>query len=133
MHENSEVIERLEKLERQNRRMKRIGFAVIAGLGATLLMGAAGDNPEVLDEIRVKKLVVEDYAGTVRFLLEGNNDRTMFEMNDVRGNRRIVLFVSEQKRTASFALVQNDGRIRLGSGCTDGGRPGSICSTTADQ
>ncbi len=102
--------------------MKRGALALTAGLAVTLFMGAGGNKPEVLDEIRVKKLIVEDDAGTVRCLVEANDaGPTKFVMSDSRGTRRVSLSVNKNGRSVGFSLFQSDGRLRLGSGCADGG------------
>ena len=51
MHDISKLVERLEKVERQNRRMKRIGIAGVLCAGAVVLVGAQGNKPEVLEEM----------------------------------------------------------------------------------
>lgn len=38
------VVERLERIERQNRRLKRAGITVVLALGAILLMGQAAPD-----------------------------------------------------------------------------------------
>lgn len=113
---------RLERLERQNRRMKRIGIATIAVAGIAFLLGAQGDKPEVLSEIRVKKLVVVDDAGTTRGFLGLNADgHTLLDLKDRSGRRRAYLFVNESNRRTLIGFHQSDGTMRVGGGCEDNG------------
>ncbi len=118
MHEHSELIERLQKLERQNRWVKRGVLAVTAGLAITLFMGAGGDKPEVLDEIRVKKLIVEDDAGIVRCIVQADAEGiTKLELRDRRGQERIRLQINEQNGVTSVTHWQRNGVRRASSGC----------------
>ena len=121
MREIFELIERLEKLERQNRWMKRGALALTAGLAVTLFMGAGGNKPEVLDEIRVKKLVIEDDAGTIRCQLDASNKGTILQLNDRSGSPRVAIFTDAKSGMAGMNVRQKDGKMRLGMGCRNDG------------
>jgi hypothetical protein len=61
---NSDAIfRRLERLERENCRLKLAGVASLVVVAALLAMGAAGSNPDV---ISARKFVLEDAGGRVR-------------------------------------------------------------------
>ena len=56
------VVERLEKLERQNRRMKQVGAAVLVLVAAMLLMGQASPNRTV----EANEFVLKDANGKMQ-------------------------------------------------------------------
>ncbi len=85
MHDISKLVGRLEKVERQNRRMKRIGIAGILCAGAVFLVGAQGNKPEVLEEVRAKRFVVIDDEGRERTVMHATADRSNFAMSDENG------------------------------------------------
>lgn len=57
------LMERLDRLERENRWWKLLGTTAVAVLSLVVLVGATGDK--VTDEIRTRQLVLVDQAGTV--------------------------------------------------------------------
>lgn len=67
---DSELLARLEKLERDNRRLKRFGLAALALAGALGLIAAARPVPNV---IKAHKFEVVDGAGKVRMRLEASS------------------------------------------------------------
>ena len=60
--------QRLQRLERQNAKMKAAVAGMAVVLAVVLLVGAGQekDKPKVLEEVRVKKFVVVDQKGEVR-------------------------------------------------------------------
>ena len=62
-----EVLQRLDRLERENRRWKVLGCTAFAVLGLIVLVGATGSKgTKVAEEIRARKFVLVDKAGKVR-------------------------------------------------------------------
>ena len=68
---DSSLVDRLERLERQNRRFKQCGLFAVIGLTAVLLMGQAGAG--VAESIDVRSLRIVDASGNARLVL-GMND-----------------------------------------------------------
>ncbi len=71
------LVDRVERLEQQNRRLKLGGVACLAVVGTVLLMGQAA-APKVSDEIRTRQLVVVDETGETRAVLRGTADASQF-------------------------------------------------------
>jgi hypothetical protein len=63
-----DVTERLDRLERENRRLKRIGGVVLVGLAAIVLMGQAMPG-KAAKVVEAEKFVVRDTAGHARIIL----------------------------------------------------------------
>ena len=57
------IEQRLERLERQNRWMKRGGAVAVALVAAVFLMGQA--KPKELPDLEVRSLTLKDNAGRV--------------------------------------------------------------------
>lgn len=123
MNDYNALAIRLDRLERQNRRLKRIGLSAVVIAGASFLLGAQGDKPEVIDEIRVKKLVVVDDAGASRGILGVDaNGHSRFDLKDQQGTSRIIAIVNESSRRTLISFHQSDGKMRIGGGCQDNGK-----------
>lgn len=93
---------RLERLERENRRVKRVAFS-LAGLG--LLLGLAGAAaPALCDVVMAERLVLRDptghqrivadaYTGSPTLTLYAENGRTLARLGaDKLGGASLVLF-----------------------------------------
>jgi len=81
MPEMAEVLSRLERVENENRRMKRAALGVIALAGSVFLMGLVG--PSTAKTIEAENFVVKDASGKVR---------AVFGMNDSdRGGASLIL------------------------------------------
>lgn len=70
---DTELIARLEKLERDNRRLKRLGAAALALVGALGLIASARPVP-IPNVIRAHKFEVVNSAGKVGMRLEATSD-----------------------------------------------------------
>jgi len=57
------VTERLERLEKQNRRFKQLGFALILVVGA---FGLMGQQPALNRELKAQKFTLHDAEGRTR-------------------------------------------------------------------
>ncbi len=111
MHDISNLVERLERVERQNRRMKRIGIAGFLCIGAVFLVGAQGNKPEVLEEVRAKRFVVIDDNGRERTVLSATADACSFLMSDENGKPRVTL--SATKTHMLLAFFDSHGKVPL--------------------
>lgn len=75
----------MERLERQNRIMKRVMFLALAVVSGLALMGQA-PVPKVSDELRTRKLVVVDEAGKELAVLAAPKDGPSLDLSDAAGN-----------------------------------------------
>ena len=85
------VLEPLEKLERQNRRLKRAGLLALTAVGALLLMGQATPKSRTIE---AEKFVLKDSAGKTRAVLSMILDEPGLAIYDEKGIKRADLFVT---------------------------------------
>jgi len=138
------MAQRIDRLERGNRRMKRIGAVVLVGVATVFLMGQAKPS-KVAKVIEAEKFILRDKNGIVRASLTiGENGVTALGFTDEEGKTRIVLGVwlgkpglvlqdkQEQKRVEltgpdyGIYLFDQNGRNRTVLGMKEGtkGSPG---------
>jgi hypothetical protein len=82
--------QRLERLERENRWMRRIGAVGVAVVAAVFLIGQGKDKE--LPDLEVRSLKVKDNAGKVRAVLASDTDGTVYlRLRDKDGKPRAGL------------------------------------------
>ena len=96
------VVARLEKLERQNRRMKQAGAVALILAAAVLLMGQAPATRTV----EANEFVLKDSSGTVRGRFSTYEQNTHLWLYDANGKSRMWLHVG------GLVLWDNDGKTR---------------------
>ncbi len=100
----SKLDQRLDRLERENRRLKRIGALVVVGIAAVVLMGQARSS-KVAKVIEAEKFVLRDTSGQVgATLFTVGEGSPHLEFSDKKRNLRITLGVmsSTSPRTMSI-------------------------------
>lgn len=95
--ESDSLIQRVERLERQNRQLKMAGLGIVLGMATFLLMGAASTAKTV----EAKKIVVLDRHGRARITIGTpafagaavgtNSDDPMIWLTDDKGADRAML------------------------------------------
>ncbi len=102
---------RLERMERENRRLKRVGVAVLAALAAVVLMAQA-NPPKVAKVIEAERFVLQDAAGKVRGELSvlpgGQAGLGLYDQN---ANLRAMLSLWRDGRP-SLELYDENGKLR---------------------
>ena len=101
------VVARLENVERQNRRLKAAGIAVLVLAVAGLLMGQTMPRARIVE---AEGFVLKDAAGKVRAELAGDNHLTRLRLNDENGEGRAVLTVA--KDGPRLNLYDENGEVR---------------------
>ena len=112
----SAVAGRLEKLERQNRRLKYAGAAALLLVSAVLLMGQAAPVPETIE---ARTFIVLDAHGTPRAILTAAESGGGLSLHDPDGNVRALLISSEEGTV--LTLFDADGTERVMLEATEGG------------
>ena len=110
------VWRRLERLERDNRRWKRVAGLVVAGLGLAILLGAVpSKRPKAPDEVRARRFVLVDKTEKARAelsIISDNQPQLVF--SDVSGNPRLILALSQYSEPLlNFADAAGKRRIAL--------------------
>ena len=60
-------VERIDRIERENGRLKLAGALVLIGMAAAMLMGQAGPNPRIIkaSQIEAERFVLSNRRGNV--------------------------------------------------------------------
>ena len=109
------VLERVEKLERQNRKLKSTGLIALIAIGGLLLMG---QTPSKSRTIRAEE-----------FQLVDSHDKVMGRIRVDGSSPQIVLFNENGKETVALYAYPNTGELLLSdldSGATTRTSAGSI-------
>lgn len=105
------LVERLERVERENRWWKVVGVGVMTIMVLALLMGAAKPRVSVRDEVRARRFTLVDNKGKVRgiFGFSAIGSPVLFLFDDAT----ITLFDSERRPRARLAggLVKSGLRL----------------------
>ena len=116
------VEERLARLERENRWMRRIGGLTLAAAAVVVLVGQGKEKD--LPDLAVRSLTVKDAEGNKRITL-GAGDRATLRFKDPGGQMRILLDSAADDGSV-FALRDTKGRTRVTLGAPRSGtRPGN--------
>ena len=111
--------QRLARLERGNRRMKRIGALVLLVAAAALLSGQAKGKD--LQDLEVGSLTLKDKAGKTRARLRALED----------GPVVLGLFDKDETLRATLGALE-DGTVTLAL-CDKDGKPRAMLSVDADE
>ena len=106
------IEQRVAKLERQNRWMKRGGGLALAAVACVVLMGQ-GRKPKELADLEVSSITVKDKAGRTRArlgVLAGGS--CVLRLNDKAGQTRASLGVLADGRP-TLGLGDKAGRARI--------------------
>jgi hypothetical protein len=86
--ELSGIVCRLERVERQNQRLKRAGLAFLALASAIVLMGQS----QAAKNVEAQSFVLRDSRGNIRAMLAlGSGDAPTFMLRDANGQPQILL------------------------------------------
>ena len=98
---------RLDRLERENRRMKRLSLAVLSGAGLLSLMSFVG--PAVCKTVWAERFVLKDASNQSRVTFDAYGvEQPRITFHDARGKAMGSLAITDE---GSFALqVVEDGR-----------------------
>ena len=116
------LVERLDRLERENRRLKWVGSVVLIGITALVLMGQAGPR-HVFKIVQAEQFVLRDPSGQTRAVLGTVADGSAgLALYDRDGKDRAKLIVLPDGMSGLIAF-DRDGKLRAGTGVTADGSP----------
>jgi hypothetical protein len=115
------IVRRVERLERDLRRWRRVASGLALGAVALATLAAGGTRGRVVE---AQKFVVRDLAGRVRAELgPSDNDRQLaLRFRDLTGSPRVTLGMEDE--TAVLVLADKTGRPRAGLVTLAQGVPG---------
>lgn len=100
------IEQRLQRLEIENRRLKRIGFVLVLVPAMAVLMGQAAPDKE--KAVRANRFVLTDSEGNERGVFEvKKNGQPALNFFDTNGNKRIQLYVGDETATALHFIDAN--------------------------
>lgn len=99
---DEKIVERLQNLERDNRRLKVIALTALLLPGALLLVGGTRGSRT----ITANKFVLQDSRGQTRAVLQSNSMATTLTYLDVTGRKRMVLAGGTGPVGNSYAYLQ---------------------------
>ena len=114
------LVKRLDLMEHQNRRLKRIGALVLVGITAMVLMGQAKPNKEA-KVIEAEEIIIRDKDKQIRVsisslgihVLNAEEVTSVFSDGITLGTRKLRLMVLSNTSTGpSLSLVDRQGNIR---------------------
>jgi hypothetical protein len=107
------LAERVDRLERENRRLKRIGAGLLIGAALTLAAGAAGGKVVEAERIVLSK------GGTARAVLEMDKEgMPSLDLLDETGKPQISLAIDQIG--PSLNMWSSDGKDQVGLGIAAG-------------
>ncbi len=107
-----EIINRLHKLEKQNRYMKLGGLAIVFLVVTTLLTGARM-KPDIFEEIRAKKIVLVNEQGKKVIVMEYVNNVSRIVSFDSNETVRFMLRVDDESSRLTLWDSNQKGRLSL--------------------
>jgi hypothetical protein len=102
------LLERLERLERSNRRLKICGLAVLLGVAAVGLMGQA--RP-ALQTVEAQEFVVKDAGGVVSARLGASQSGTILSLSH-EGGRANLGVAGGRGQGAHLAISDSAGKVK---------------------
>jgi hypothetical protein len=102
-----EILNRLARLERSNRRFRIGALALLAGVFGAYFLGAE----QRFQDLTVEQLRVVDAGGKLRGALGSDRDGTFFFLNDPSGNMRTSM--AAQKNGTFFNLKDSKEKSRV--------------------
>jgi hypothetical protein len=114
---------RLDRLERESRRLKKVTLAVVVGAAAALVMGQTAPHRS-LRTLDAEEFVLRDSRGQVRASLGTTQgpSATILEIHGDNGKPRTRVTVSSDG-TSSLEFLDSGDRVRLLLGVRDTGSP----------
>jgi hypothetical protein len=101
------LVQRLEKVEQQNRKLKMVGVVVLSLAVAGMVMGQAMPRARIVE---AEGFVLKDGAGKVRAELSVVKDGSQLTLGDENGTTRVALIVG--KVGPLLALADETGKFR---------------------
>ena len=113
-------VQRLDRLEKENHRLKRIGALVVVGIAALVLMGQARPS-KVAKVIEAEEIIIRDKNKQIRVsisslgihVLNAEEVTSVFSDGITLGTRKLRLMVLSNTSTGpSLSLMDRQGNIR---------------------
>jgi hypothetical protein len=115
--EKASLHERIEKIERQNRRLKNYMAVLVLSLLAIAVMGAkAGPGDGHFKQIIAEGISIVDGAGQKLVVIGSTKEGTGFRIFNKNGKRIAAMGIDADERGSGIVLADSEGRPRIGLG-----------------
>lgn len=115
------LAQRLDRLERENRRLRRVGATLAVGVAAVVLMGQARTPARVIE---AQKFVLRDESGKIHAELDlGRHGTPFLAFSDQDGKARAGLGLMPDGAPV-LRLADRDGKVRAALDVGADGAPG---------
>jgi hypothetical protein len=140
--ENDLIVSRIERLEEQNRRLKRGALACLVAIASFGLMGqaqrkstrapASTPAPAIPKKIEAESFILKDANGRVRAELSIAGTGPSFKLRDESGSALITLSLNDEAPAGPFVLL-SDPQHHAGLSMSVLGGAGSQLSLTGER
>jgi hypothetical protein len=107
----NDMTQRLEAVEQETRRVKRVGAMTVATIAALVLMGQAMP-PKATKVVEAEQFVLRDRRGKARAWLNMSDGSVNFALADTNERTRTLLYLLEDG-THGLILATQDGQTRV--------------------
>lgn len=121
--ELSKLTQRLEQLERQNRRFKKVGVGLAGALGVVALMAA---NP-LCDIVSAERFVLRDSHGKTRMLMDAYHTEPSIQLRNQAG-KTVASFGVDKQGEAYLTFFDANGNPKGSSKAKSEGSQPSQCT-----
>lgn len=119
--EKAAIHERIERIEKQNRRLKHTMFLLVLSFLALAVMGAkAGPNDGHFRQIIAERISFVDDAGQERMLIGSSEEGTGIRILNKAGKKALGIGITGDEGGSGILVTDKEGRPRIGLGMDEG-------------
>jgi len=119
--EKAAIHERIERIEKQNRRLKNTMFLLVLSFLALAVMGAkAGPNDGHFRQIIAERISFVDGAGQERMLIGSSEEGTGIKVLNKAGKKVLGIGIAGDEGGSGILVNDKEGRPRIGLGLDEG-------------
>jgi hypothetical protein len=119
--EKAEIHERIERIEKQNRRLKHTMFLLGLFFLALAVMGAkAGTNDGHFRQIIAERISFVDGTGQERMLIGSSEEGTGIRILNKAGKKALGIGITGDEGGSGILVADKEGRPRIGLGIDEG-------------
>jgi hypothetical protein len=121
LREKATLHERIERIEKQNRRLKNTMFLLVLSFLALAVMGAkAGPNDGHFRQIIAERITFIDGTGQERMLIGSSEDGTGIRILNKAGKKALGIGITGDEGGSGILVADKEGRPRIGLGLDEG-------------
>ena len=121
LREKATLHERIERIEKQNRRLKNTMFFLVLSFLAFAVMGAkAGPNDGHFRQIIAERISFVDGAGQERMLMGFSEEGTGIKVLNKAGEKVLGIGIDADEEGSGILVNDKEGRPRIGLGMDEG-------------